>query len=773
MPDLAIDSPKDKSSTPPSDNSPGLHNWSFFRAGGVVQIDLKTPKDISQLKHLDRKHWMALAIPTKGVNVDGRTMTLLDTDGDGQVRPPEILQAVGWLEDRLGSLDQLMKPTGSIPLVQLKDPQLLHCAKRVLLDLGQSGADSIQIELVDQAVRNLREAPLNGDGVITPESTHEPEVAALIHRIITSYGSVTDRSTQPGISAEVCNRFFTSVDQRCAWIRSAPLSPYSSPQRSELENIASLNEHFVSFKSVEGAIDSYFTLCQLKVFDKELFSKIMERLPGEAALEEVLAGKPLTLPLPDMTLDFSQPMNPIWVEKIKDFARLHGGSPPFVSSAAPLVPQTYPQGHPQAYPQASSSAEPEGHSIPLPKLTHVQWLALKALYSPYELWLSQAPVNGLDSWTDLECLGLASSNICTKISSIIEQDLQKAADYENVLDLQKLVLLSRDLLKVLQNFVNFSDFYRFRNGMFQTGTLFLDGRSTDLCLELYNPERHTSLDVQSGAFLIYCDCTRASSPKRSILAVMTNGEGSQITAGRAGVFYDRQGLDWTAVITKVIANPVSYREAFFSPYRRIARWVEEQIQKRMSASDLTNPAELAKVAGVIPPPDTKAPAPPAQKFDVGTIAAMGVALGSLGTFLGMIFARFFDLGLLMPFGIAGICLMISLPSVVLAWFKLKNRNLAPILDANGWAINTRAIINVPFAASLTSLRQVPLSFGTVLPDPYAEKSRPWKFYWTMGGLFFVFALWISGYLDRFLPTNARFSQLIHQTAGEEQPNPAK
>ena len=55
----------------------------------------------------------------------------------------------------------------------------------------------------------------------------------------------------------------------------------------------------------------------------------------------------------------------------------------------------------------------------------------------------------------------------------------------------------------------------------------------------------------------------------------------------------------------------------------------------------------------------------------------------------------------MPLAIAGVLLLISGPSMLLAAFKLSRRNLAPLLDANGWAINTRARINIPFGTSLT------------------------------------------------------------------------
>ena len=55
--------------------------------------------------------------------------------------------------------------------------------------------------------------------------------------------------------------------------------------------------------------------------------------------------------------------------------------------------------------------------------------------------------------------------------------------------------------------------------------------------------------------------------------------------------------------------------------------------------------------------------------------------------------------------------------------KLRQRNLAPLLDANGWAINARARINVPFGASLTRIAQLPKCSKTRRNDPYRDKSK--------------------------------------------------
>ena len=70
-------------------------------------------------------------------------------------------------------------------------------------------------------------------------------------------------------------------------------------------------------------------------------------------------------------------------------------------------------------------------------------------------------------------------------------------------------------------------------------------------------------------------------------------------------------------------------------------------------------------------------------------------------------------------------LIISGPSMILAWLKLRKRNLAPLLDANGWAINARAIINIIFGKTLTQLVELPQNSRVNLVDPFAKKKNPY------------------------------------------------
>jgi hypothetical protein len=74
----------------------------------------------------------------------------------------------------------------------------------------------------------------------------------------------------------------------------------------------------------------------------------------------------------------------------------------------------------------------------------------------------------------------------------------------------------------------------------------------------------------------------------------------------------------------------------------------------------------------------------------------------------------------MPLAIAGALLIVSGPSMLLAALKLRQRNLGPLLEANGWAINGRVKINIPFGAALTERAALPRNARHVLRDPYEE-----------------------------------------------------
>ena len=154
------------------------------------------------------------------------------------------------------------------------------------------------------------------------------------------------------------------------------------------------------------------------------------------------------------------------------------------------------------------------------------------------------------------------------------------------------------------------------------------------------------------------------------------------------------------------------------------------------------------------------------------IAALGVGAAGLGGMIGGLLTGFLNLKGLMPVGVLAIILIISGPSMLLAWLKLRKRNLGPILDANGWAVNAEAKINVPFGASLTRVAALPPGAQRDLADPFAEKKTPWGLYCTLFVLLLLLVGWLFGKFDGFLPDSIK-SPITHQASTSTNAPPLK
>jgi hypothetical protein len=707
-----------------------LHRWKFHRAGGVDQVTLRDGSDLTGLAELDAKLWVALAMPTKGIYLDQKTLEAIDVDKDGRIRLPEVLAAVKWATETLVDPGLLFKGGESLELAAIKDPAVKAGATRILVNLGRSDAMSITLADVADTAKIFAETRFNGDGVVPVESAEDDATKIILGEIITTRGEVLDRSGKPGVNQEKVDSFFTEVGALATWDQKAdgavlPLGPATTAAADAL-------------RAVRDKVDDFFTRCRLAAVD----GRAALALAGGDADWAALAMKDLSqardevakLPLAHVEANRALPLkegvNPAWSDRLTAFAD---------ATVVPLL-----------------GARNE--------LSYADWVALQAKLAAYDAWWIEKPLVSVDPLGIERVRTLHAGDGRSTIDGLIKQDLALEAESAQVAAVEKLLLFQRDLLLLLRNFVNFGEFYGRRGAVFQAGTLFLDGRGCTLCLEVADPAKHAALAAMSGAYLAYCDCTRPGGEKLGIVAAFTDGDSDNLLVGRNGIFFDRKGRDWDATITKIVANPISIREAFWAPYKKLVRLVEEQVSKRASKADTESQGKLSETATAVATAD-QAPAvakkpDTGSKIDVGTVAAIGVAIGGIGAMLAGILGAFFGLGAWMPLGLVAVLLLVSGPSMLLAFLKLRQRNLGPLLDANGWAINGRARINVPFGGALTDVATLPKGAERSLKDPYAEKSRPWRAYFTLLLIFLVALAWYLGKLDHYLPEPARASHVL-------------
>jgi hypothetical protein len=708
------------------------HRWQFFRAGGFDQVQLETPEDLAALAELDQKLWAALACPTETLELDQRMLSYIDANKDGRIRSREVLEAIDWTLARLSDPSVLFNHD-NLPLAALSTndlgQKLMATAQRLLKVTGREG--ELSISAADTANLNVLFPPTepNGDGLVPASLTHDDSLKAAINDIILVMGAETDRSGEAAVSEDAIRAFFAQAAEVAAWQAKSTdtkLRPFGDDSAVAVATLAALKDK----------VEDYFTRLEMAAFDPRAHA-IMN---GEESELVRLAGLSLAstdelkkLPLANTgngdTLPLTRGINPAFVSLVTDLARY---------IIKPLL----------------------GEHIDA--ITRRDWDALIAKADDYFAWQAARPtVAFLTHLSSDRALELIESDAETALLNLVEQDREVADSADGLVELDKLLRYQTSLVTLLKNFVSFYDFYsRQKKAIFQAGTLYIDGKSCDLVVEVKNIDAHAVIAAKSESYLVYCQCSRRGEPVKgketlNIVAAITAGDEGNIVVGRNGIFYDRQGNDWDASVVKVVQHAISVREAFWSPYRRISGMISDQIQKFAASRDadmVNNTTNKLSETTTVPTADVAAKE---KAFDIakfaGIFAAIGLAVGALGTALAAMFTGLMSLAWWQfPLVIVGIMLAISGPSMMLAWFKLRRRSLGPILDGNGWAVNTQAKINIPFGAELTELAKLPKGSHRSLRDPYEQQRPVWPY-----GLIFVVVVVIClsyrfGWLDNFL-----------------------
>lgn len=696
----------------PSVAAKGNHTWKFSRVGGFDQIKLETGADLRALEQLNQKLWVALSCPTRGLEFDSKTLALIDTDNDGRVRAPELLAAVKWACANLNNPDELIAGSEALPLRAISESteegqQLLASARQILINLGKADSASISVADTTDTGQIFAKTQFNGDGIVPPDSAGDEGTKSVIAAIIACMGGEPDRNGSPGVSQAKVDQFFIDLQAYSDWWKQADDSaPTVLPLDQATPGAVAILD------AVRAKVDDYFTRCRIADFDSRAVAVLNRSQEDLAAIagKDLSAASSETAAFPLAKIEALKPLplkegvNPAWAAAIGQLN---------AEVIAPLL-------------GAGKTS-----------LTADEWTALCARFAPYREWLAKK------TGALVEPLGLSrvreilASDAKAAICALIAKDVALEPQARAIGAVDRLVHYYRDLYRLLNNFIAFGDFYSSKaKAVFQAGTLYLDGRSCELCLRVDDPAKHGALASLSKTYLAYCDCIRrGGTDKITIAAAFTDGDSDNLMVGRNGIFYDRSGNDWDATITKIIEHPISIRQAILSPYKRLGRFIGEQIQKMAAAKEKAGlertQTQITSTAAKAEAGKVTAAAPPPAPFDVakfaGIFAAFGLALGAIGTVFASLVAGFFKLTWWqIPLAILGILIIISGPSVVIAWLKLRQRNLGPMLDASGWAVNAKVKLNIPFGRSLTGIAKLPPGATRSLDDPFKQDSAQGK-----------------------------------------------
>ena len=686
------------------------YKWQFENIGGCSRVRISSGQDIAHLEELDTKMWTVLSCPVKGLEIDEKSLTYMDFDADGKIRVNDVVGVSKWITKLLKNPDLLLQGADSVGIDEInaeheEGVKLCKAAKQILANLGKpetsiSLADTADIAAIFAKTR------FNGDGVITPASSDVAEEVAAITAAVAKTGGTLDRSGVQGVTAAQIEQFYAELKAYSDWCAAEVPAPFGDKTDAVIAAYqaldAKMKDFFMRNKLASFSPDSTLAL--------DVQTSRIEAISGEnlSAKSEEIAAYPIARITGQSALDLTAPLNPAWAGQ---FNVLQG-------VAIPAGQQT---------------------------LTEDDWAAIGAKFAAYTAWKASKAGVSVEDLTIATVNELLKQDKKQALLDLVAQDAAYKEEADNIEMVDKFLHILRDFYRLLKNFITFHDFYnkdKKVSAIFQSGTLIIDQRACLYCMKVENMAAHNATAVTSGMFLVYCDCTtKTSAAKLQIVAAVTVGEVGNLIVGKNALYYDNAGVEWDAVITKVVDNPISVAQSFWSPYRRMAPAVENLISKSAAEKDnkmmadataKINAAPTSLPAAPAPAPaegaDPAAPKPAAATppFDIakfaGIFAAIGMAVGMIGTALVTLAKGLWALTwwqLVLVF--LGLMMLISGPAMVLAWLKLRRRNIAPLLNANGWAVNAAAKISIPFGETLTDVAKYP---KMRLKDPYARKGMP-------------------------------------------------
>ena len=689
------------------------YNWTFTSVGGTVRVIITSGADIAHLGELDRKLWTVLSCPAKSLEFDQKTLELIDTDHDGNIRVDEVIATAEWLTGILKDPDLLLTRGTEIPFSAFNEEnpegaKLLSSAKQILANLKLE-KDSIALEDTADLTKVFADTKFNGDGVITPASADDEKLSALITTITEKIGKAADRSGVDGITADHVEAFYTALADYAAWQAAGTeeVFPFGDKTADALAAVCALKDK----------VADYFMRCKLIGFDPATAPAVDVSVDKIGAIEgnladagSAIAEEPLAKPAADGLLPLDA-VNPAWKAAVEDMRAL--------------------------------VLDPDKKT-----LTEAEWADICGKFAPYTAWMGEKKGTEVEALGIDEVKALLDAGQKEALLKLIESDKALEEEALSIEAVDKLLRLFHNFYDYLNNYVVFADFYDpDRKAIFQAGRLYIDQRSTDLCIRVDGP--HPEISSLSGMYILYCACKSDKIGKTmNIAAVLTDGDVDGLRPGKNAVFYDRDGNDWSAVVTSIVENPLSIRQAFWAPYKKAARWISDKVNSFASEKAAKGEGTLSTItekAADKPAAGAEA-ATKAAPIDVGKIAVITMAIAAVSGVIAVIVntlsaLKWWQWIVL----IVVLMLVISLPSVFIAWRKLRKRDLGPVLNANGWAINAASYVRGKFAKGMTQVAKFPRLTDV---DPVARRKAAWRKFWCWLFVILLAAFFFLFFTDR-------------------------
>jgi len=645
-------------------------NMTFRRYGRSYHVVIATAADLRRVVDLDEAHWVATGAPVAGLNGDPTFLALVDSDRNGRIMCRELTDAISWLLLHLTDYAGVAAGSRALRLdaVNAERPEgaaIRGAAAKMLARLGRPDAGEITLEQVRQVKREVEGTPISEAGVVLPEAAEGEDLRQFIADVIATVGGAAHPSGREGVGRMQLETFVAKAEAHLAWLRRGEVP--AGEERTEVMPLgAETPKAFAAFAALRPKLDQYFAQCDALAYDGRVAGRVG---PTEAELAEMdfadpgaidamLLKAPLAPPRADRTLIFAEATNPRYASELETFR---------VEAAAAAL----------GGPVASLSLE--------------QWQRVKAFFAAHEAW-TNAREGAEVAPLGVEALARHLEGRCAEeVRELIAASARTAFAMDNIRLTEKLLLYQAHLTNLANNFVSFPALYDMeRRAMFEMGTLVMDGRRFNLAVRVADRAAHAAVAAHSDMFVLYVEVmSKEGETVYEVAVPVTSGGKGNLCVGKRGVFEDVRGREWDARVGRIIENPISVGEALVAPFRRIAALITGKIESLTTQAekklDTTTTGAISRV---------EKPGEPSAGgrglMAGGLLMGGGVAVAALASAVAYFTKTLAGLHWWeILIGVGGAVLAVIVPTSIVAFLKLRRRDLSAVLEGSGWAVNAR------------------------------------------------------------------------------------
>ena len=658
----------------------------FRRIGGSSQLVIESANDFRNAYELDPAHWTLTSIPAKNLLCPADFLALIPQDASGRIHVKDVRALLKWVISTVADLSDFITAAPSLRLASLNDKdadglRARETAELALKRIGSKNTSAITLDQINEFKTLVSNALQNGDGIIPPEPVKDEITAECIRFAMAAVGSQKDISGADGIGAAELDAFESMLKAFLDWTdegvaRKKELFPYA-------DATAGL---WGKYSAVEEDIDDYFESCHALVFAGSHDSG--SRVPkntfdsnDSSSVKDFFKKAPLAPADPACVLHLNERVNP----------NRAGGLTAFFEAFRAAVPG-------------------EAGAI-----TEAEWAAFKAAIAPYGDWAGRKNTGKLDGLDLARLRAVAASKAFENIRAMIADDTEVSNNVTCCDLVRKVIICQTNLREFLNNFINMEALFSPEKRSFiLAGKLVMNGFNFHMCMIVHDVAAHKKIAATSNVCVMYINATTGTAPavKSMTLAVaVTAGTMRRLFVGKSGVFYTPDGLIWDAVITDLIQQPVSLKEAILMPFYRIGDIISNQAEKHFAAKTNAFEADVTKNV------DSKLAGGEQPKKEGGLNMPMlimggGVGIAALGSSFAFMAKSLQGVSVWRILAVLlGIFIIICAPFVILSLLKLFRRSLTRFLEANGCALNREMRLTLALGRIFTYVPRIPGKFS--------------------------------------------------------------